>query len=129
MAASFVRDPRSAEVRAIVEEKSASPAQKKIREINAGFYVFAVPQLFSNITRLSTANAHGEYYLTDMAQVLRKAGERVVVWKTENSAEVLGANTRAELSFIDLRMRMRKCQSLMAAGVTVLLSLNLRNRQ
>ena len=95
------KGPRSAEVRAIVEEKSASPAQKKIREINAGFYVFAVPQLFSNITRLSTANAHGEYYLTDMAQVLRKAGQRVVVWKTENSAEVLGANTRAELSFID----------------------------
>ncbi|MFZ0539270.1 MAG: bifunctional N-acetylglucosamine-1-phosphate uridyltransferase/glucosamine-1-phosphate acetyltransferase, partial [Candidatus Sulfotelmatobacter sp.] len=56
---------------------------------------------------------------TDMAQVLRKAGERVVVWKTENSAEVLGANTRAELAFIDLRMRTRKCQSLLAAGVTV----------
>ena len=113
------KGPRSAEVRAIVEEKSASPAQKKIGEINAGFYVFAVPQLFSHITKLSTANAHGEYYLTDMAQVLRKAGERVVVWKTENSAEVLGGNTRAELAFIDLRMRTRKCQSLLAAGVTV----------
>ncbi len=113
------KGPRSAEVRAIVEEKSASPAQKKIREINAGFYVFEVPQLFSNITGLSTANAHGEYYLTDMAQVLRKAGQRVVVWKTENSAEVLGANTRAELSFIDAQMRMRKCQELMAAGVTI----------
>ncbi len=109
----------SSEIQAIVEEKSASPAQKKIREINAGFYVFAVPQLFSNITRLSTANAHSEYYLTDMAQVLRKAGERVVVWKTENSAEVLGANTRAELSFLDAQMRLRKCQELMAAGVTI----------
>jgi bifunctional UDP-N-acetylglucosamine pyrophosphorylase/glucosamine-1-phosphate N-acetyltransferase len=113
------RDPRSAEVQAIVEEKSASPAQKKIHEINAGFYVFAVPQLFSHIAKLSTENSHGEYYLTDMAQVLRKAGERVVVWKTENSAEVLGANTRAELSFIDAQMRMRKCQELMAAGVTI----------
>ena len=110
---------RSAEVQAIVEEKSASPAQKKIREINAGFYVFAVPQLFSNITKLSTSNSHAEYYLTDMAQVLRKAGERVVVWKTENSAEVLGANTRAELSLIDSQMRMHKCQELMAAGVTI----------
>jgi bifunctional UDP-N-acetylglucosamine pyrophosphorylase/glucosamine-1-phosphate N-acetyltransferase len=113
------KGPRSPEVQAIVEEKSASPAQKKIREINAGFYVFAVPQLFSNITRLSTANAHSEYYLTDMAEVLRKAGKRVVVWKTENSAEVLGANTRAELSFIDAQMRLRKCQELMAAGVTI----------
>jgi bifunctional UDP-N-acetylglucosamine pyrophosphorylase / glucosamine-1-phosphate N-acetyltransferase len=112
-------NPRSAEVRAIVEEKSASPAQKKIREINAGFYVFTAPQLFSHIAKLSTANSHAEYYLTDMAEVLRKAGQRVVVWKTDNSAEVLGANTRAELSFIDHQMRMRKCQELMAAGVTI----------
>jgi bifunctional UDP-N-acetylglucosamine pyrophosphorylase/glucosamine-1-phosphate N-acetyltransferase len=108
-----------AEVQAIVEEKSATPAQKKIREINAGFYAFAVPQLFSHIEKLSTANPHGEYYLTDMAEVLRNAKQRVVVYKTENSSEVLGANTRAELSFIDQQMRLRKCQQLMAEGVTI----------
>src|SRR5580700_10202081 len=45
----------SAEVQAIVEEKSATPAQKKIHEVNAGFYAFATPQLFSHITKLSTA--------------------------------------------------------------------------
>jgi bifunctional UDP-N-acetylglucosamine pyrophosphorylase/glucosamine-1-phosphate N-acetyltransferase len=109
----------SAEVQAIVEEKVASPAQKKIREINAGFYVFAAPQLFSHITKLSTANPHGEYYLTDMAEVLRKAKERVVVYKTENSSEVLGANTRADLALIDYQIRMRKCQQLMDDGVTI----------
>jgi bifunctional UDP-N-acetylglucosamine pyrophosphorylase/glucosamine-1-phosphate N-acetyltransferase len=113
------KNPRSAEVQAIVEEKSATPAQKKIHEINAGFYVFAAPQLLSNITKLSTTNPHAEYYLTDMAAVLRQAKQRVVVWKTENSAEVLGANTRAELSFIDYQMRQRKCSQLMAEGVTV----------
>jgi bifunctional UDP-N-acetylglucosamine pyrophosphorylase / glucosamine-1-phosphate N-acetyltransferase len=113
------KSARSAEVQAIVEEKSASPAQKKIHEINAGFYVFSVPQLFSHIQKISTANPHGEYYLTDMAEVLRKARQRVVVWKTENSAEVLGANTRVELSFIDYQMRMRKCHDLMAEGVTI----------
>jgi bifunctional UDP-N-acetylglucosamine pyrophosphorylase/glucosamine-1-phosphate N-acetyltransferase len=113
------RNSRSAEVQAVVEEKSASPAQKKIREINAGFYVFAVPQLFSHIEKLSTANPHAEYYLTDMAEVLRQARQRVVVWKTEDAVEVLGANTRADLSFIDHQMRMRKCQQLMAGGVTI----------
>jgi len=113
------KSPRSAEVQAIVEEKSASAAQKRIREINAGFYVFAVPQLFSHIEKLSTANPHAEYYLTDIAEVLRKTRQRVVVWKTENSAEVLGANTRAELSLIDSQIRMRKCQQLMADGVTI----------
>jgi bifunctional UDP-N-acetylglucosamine pyrophosphorylase/glucosamine-1-phosphate N-acetyltransferase len=114
------KNSRSAEVQAIVEEKSASPAQKKIHEINAGFYVFAIPQLFSHIQRLSTANPHGEYYLTDMAGLLRKARQRVVVWKTESSGEVLGANTLAELAVIDEQMRLKKCRKLMAEGVTVL---------
>jgi bifunctional UDP-N-acetylglucosamine pyrophosphorylase / glucosamine-1-phosphate N-acetyltransferase len=75
--------------------------------------------LFSHIEKLSTANAHGEHYLTDMAEVLRKAGERVVVWKTRDSAEVIGANTRAELSLIDRQMRISKCQQLMTEGVTI----------
>jgi bifunctional UDP-N-acetylglucosamine pyrophosphorylase/glucosamine-1-phosphate N-acetyltransferase len=110
---------RSAEVQAIVEEKSATPTQKKIHEINAGFYVFATPQLFSHITKLSTANPHAEYYLTDMAEVLRQARQRVVVWKTDYPGEVLGANTRAELSYIDYQIRMRKCHELMAEGVTI----------
>jgi bifunctional UDP-N-acetylglucosamine pyrophosphorylase / glucosamine-1-phosphate N-acetyltransferase len=113
------RNARSAEVKSIVEEKSASAAQKQIREINAGFYVFSVPHIFSNIGKLSTANPHAEYYLTDMASVLRQAGQRVVVWKTENAAEILGANTRAELALIDHHMRLRKCQQLMAEGVTI----------
>ena len=110
---------RSTEVKAIVEEKSASSTQKKIREINAGFYVFSAPELLAHIQKLSTANPHGEYYLTDMAEVLRKVGKRVVAWKTENSAEVLGANTRVELSLIDYQIRMRKCHQLMAEGVSI----------
>ena len=76
------KSARSAEVQAIVEEKAASAAQKKIREINSGFYVFSVKELYGNIGKLSTANAHAEYYLTDMAAVLRKARRRVVAWKT-----------------------------------------------
>jgi bifunctional UDP-N-acetylglucosamine pyrophosphorylase/glucosamine-1-phosphate N-acetyltransferase len=113
------KNARSPEVEAIVEEKSASPAQKAIHEINAGFYVFALPQLLSHLGKLSTANPHGEYYLTDMATVLRHARQRVVVWKTENPNEVLGANTLAELAAIDHQIRMQKCQQLMAEGVTI----------
>jgi bifunctional UDP-N-acetylglucosamine pyrophosphorylase/glucosamine-1-phosphate N-acetyltransferase len=113
------KNPRSPEVVAIVEEKSATPAQKAIREINAGFYVFALPQLLSHLGKLSTANPHGEYYLTDMAGVLRHARQRVVVWKTEHSSEVLGANTLAELATLDHQIRMRKCLRLMAEGVTI----------
>jgi bifunctional UDP-N-acetylglucosamine pyrophosphorylase/glucosamine-1-phosphate N-acetyltransferase len=113
------KNSRSAEVEAIVEEKSATPAQKAIHEINAGFYVFALPQLLSNIEKLSTANPHGEYYLTDMASVLRRSRQRVVAWKTENPNEVLGANTLTELAAIDHQIRMQKCQQLMSEGVTI----------
>jgi len=110
---------RSGEVREIVEEKAATAAQKRLREINSGFYVFSVKDLYGHIERLSTANAHGEYYLTDMAGVLRKAGRRVVAWKTETPNEILGGNTRAELADIDQQMRLSKCRQLMADGVTV----------
>jgi bifunctional UDP-N-acetylglucosamine pyrophosphorylase/glucosamine-1-phosphate N-acetyltransferase len=113
------KSARSSAVKAIVEEKSASPSQKKIREINSGFYVFDVKELYAHIRKLSTDNAHREYYLTDMAEVLRRAGRRVVAWKTADASEVLGGNTRAELADIDQKMRLAKCRELMADGVTV----------
>ena len=113
------KSARSSEVQAIVEEKSASAEQRKIREINSGFYVFAVKALYANIGKLSTANAHGEYYLTDMAEVLRRAKQRVVAWKTADANEVLGANTRVELAQIDQQMRLAKCRHLMEAGVSI----------
>src|SRR6202167_3473744 len=72
------KNVRSSEVEAIVEEKSATPAQKKIHEINAGFYVFALPQLLAHIEKLSTFNPHAEYYLTDMAAVLRQSRQKDV---------------------------------------------------
>jgi bifunctional UDP-N-acetylglucosamine pyrophosphorylase/glucosamine-1-phosphate N-acetyltransferase len=113
------KSAKSPEVLEIVEEKSASPAQKEIREINSGFYVFDAKELYSNIDKLSTDNAHKEYYLTDMAGVFKKARKRVVAWKTETPREVLGGNTRAELADIDQQMRLAKCRQLMADGVTI----------
>ena len=114
-----IRKGKSDEVQAIVEEKSCKPAQKKIQEINSGFYAFSVKGLFDNIERLTTANAHGEYYLTDMAEVLRKARQRVAVIPTENPSEILGSNTRAELVDLDRTFRREKASALMAAGVTI----------
>jgi bifunctional UDP-N-acetylglucosamine pyrophosphorylase/glucosamine-1-phosphate N-acetyltransferase len=111
--------PKSREVKAIVEEKSASAAQKKIREINAGLYAFDVRALFDHIGRLQTNNAHHEYYLTDMAEVLRKAKKSVQSVKTENPDEILGINTRAELVELDRQLRMAKCRELMGKGVTI----------
>lgn len=110
---------RSATVRSIVEEKSASPAQKKIREINSGFYAFAVKPLIQHIQKLSTGNPHREYYLTDMAAILNRARQKVLAYKTLNPDEILGSNTRAEMSSLDLRLRTAKCHELITQGVTI----------
>ncbi len=110
---------RSNEIKAIVEEKSCTPAQRKIREINSGFYAFSVKALFDHIDDLKTDNPHGEYYLTDMAAVLRRSKERVIAVQTENASEILGSNTRAELVELDQKMRMEKCRELIAEGVTI----------
>jgi bifunctional UDP-N-acetylglucosamine pyrophosphorylase/glucosamine-1-phosphate N-acetyltransferase len=110
---------KGANVRAIVEEKSASPAQKKICEINSGFYAFNARDLFGHIDSLSNANSHGEYYLTDMAAVLTQAKRPVLATKTDNPTEILGGNTRAELVEIDQQLRLAKCHQLMEQGVTI----------
>jgi bifunctional UDP-N-acetylglucosamine pyrophosphorylase/glucosamine-1-phosphate N-acetyltransferase len=107
------------EVKEIVEEKSVTTSQKKIREINSGFYVFAVKPLFAHIGGLRTDNPHQEYYLTDMAAVLGKAKAKVVATKTGNPGEILGSNTRAEMMELDARMRLAKCRQLMAEGVSI----------
>ena len=113
------KNAKSPEVRAIVEENAASAAQKKIREINSGFYAFSVPALYRHIEQLSTDNPHGEYYLTDMAEVLNRARKKVVAIKTAEAGEVLGSNTRAEIVDLDARLRLAKCNQLMSEGVTI----------
>jgi bifunctional UDP-N-acetylglucosamine pyrophosphorylase/glucosamine-1-phosphate N-acetyltransferase len=113
------KSAKSDEVSGIVEEKSASAAQKRVREINSGFYGFSVPQLYKFIDKLNTDNPHGEFYLTDMASVFQKAKERVVAVEAQDAEEIVGGNTRADLVEIDQYMRMAKCQKLMANGVTV----------
>ncbi|MGH9515456.1 MAG: bifunctional UDP-N-acetylglucosamine diphosphorylase/glucosamine-1-phosphate N-acetyltransferase GlmU [Terriglobales bacterium] len=110
---------RNGDVKAVVEEKSVTPAQRKIREINSGFYAFSTKPLFENIDRLRTDNPHGEYYLTDMAAVLRKSKQRVAAIETQNPAEILGSNTRAQMVDLDRKMRLEKCLKLMSEGVTI----------
>ena len=58
--------------------------------------------------KLKTDNAHQEYYLTDMAALLRKAGEKVVALRAPESNEVLGVNTRVELAQLDAKLRDKK---------------------
>ena len=108
----------SPEVAAIVEQKMLTAEQAKIREINSGTYAFATGPLFAHLKKVGTDNPHGEYYLTDMARLLRAAGEKVMASPSQFH-ETLGANTRAEMAELDRLLRMRKCEELMAAGTTI----------
>ena len=108
-----------ADVQAIVEHKSATAKQQKVREINSGIYGFSVKPLLQYLDKISTNNAHSEFYLPDLASILSRAKQRVVAIDTDNYHEVLGANTRAELAEMDQNMRKAKCEELMAAGATI----------
>jgi bifunctional UDP-N-acetylglucosamine pyrophosphorylase / glucosamine-1-phosphate N-acetyltransferase len=106
-------------VKAIIEQKALTRAQQKLREINSGIYAFATQPLFAHIDRLKTDNVHGEFYLTDMAELLVRAKAKVVAVKAGDASEVLGANTLAELASLDASLRQRKCADLMSAGVII----------
>jgi len=107
------------EVDRIVEQKSLRNNEGEQREINSGIYAFAVGPLLAHIHKLTTDNSAGEYYLTDMASVLGNAGEKVLALRADDPNEVLGVNTRKELAELDVKLRAKKANELMAAGTTI----------
>lgn len=109
----------STEVLAIVEQKSLTPFQQALTEINSGIYAFRTSALFHHLDQLDTNNAAGEFYLTDIARLMVDAGERVVALVAPDIDEVLGANTIAEMMHLDAALRLNTAKRLMAAGVTI----------
>lgn len=108
------------EVAAIVEEKSLKTEQQRhIPEVNSGTYVFQTKPLFRSIDKLTTNNAHREFYLTDMAGILAKAKQKVVAFNAYIPEMVRGVNTRAELAKLDQEKRLAKSWELIAAGATI----------
>jgi bifunctional UDP-N-acetylglucosamine pyrophosphorylase/glucosamine-1-phosphate N-acetyltransferase len=103
----------------IVEERDASPAQRRIKEINGGVYVFALEPLFPALRRLASANAQGEYYLTDIVSAYRRRRLGVETVMLEDSSEIRGINSRSELAEASRIVRQNKNEELMAAGVTI----------
>jgi bifunctional UDP-N-acetylglucosamine pyrophosphorylase/glucosamine-1-phosphate N-acetyltransferase len=110
-------------VTAIVEQKALTAAQlaapHELNQINSGIYCFETEALFARLGLLSTDNAHGEFYLTDVASMLVADSERVVALQAESVDEVLGANTIAEMMHLDQAMRAATARRLMAQGVTI----------
>ncbi len=106
-------------VRAIVEHRAATPEQLAIREINSGIYCFDSALLWKHIGEIEPNNPAAEYYLTDIIEIFRRAGYPVASFHLDDPSEVLGINTRVELSAVDRIFRQRKVTELMLSGVTI----------
>lgn len=106
-------------VEAIVEHKDCTPQQREIRVINSGIYCFQAELLWRHLGEVRPNAISGEYYLTDMAVILRSHGHSVRALHIEDPAELLGINTRVELAEADGILRRRKTQELMLSGVTI----------
>jgi bifunctional UDP-N-acetylglucosamine pyrophosphorylase/glucosamine-1-phosphate N-acetyltransferase len=106
-------------VQAIVEHRAASEEQRRVDEINAGFYCFDAGLFWKHAGEIRPDNPANEYYLTDMVEILLRAGHRIQPFFIADSAELLGINTRVELARVDRIFRQRTVRELMLEGVTI----------
>jgi bifunctional UDP-N-acetylglucosamine pyrophosphorylase/glucosamine-1-phosphate N-acetyltransferase len=104
----------------IVEERDASPAERAIREINSGVYLFDLEPLFPALHSVAAKNAQGEYYLPDLVAIYRRRRRTVATVSVDNPDEIRGINSRTELAEVGALVRQQKNEELMAAGVTLI---------
>jgi bifunctional UDP-N-acetylglucosamine pyrophosphorylase/glucosamine-1-phosphate N-acetyltransferase len=107
-------------VLSIVEHKDASEAQRAIHEINVGMYAFDGELLAGALKRLTTDNANGEEYLTDVIAILREGGHRAGAYKAADWVETQGVNDRVQLAQARRQLNDRLLEQHMRAGVTVI---------
>jgi bifunctional UDP-N-acetylglucosamine pyrophosphorylase / glucosamine-1-phosphate N-acetyltransferase len=112
----ILRDADGA-VTGVVEERDATPAQRRLREVGAGMYVFARPAL-DGLAELRPDNDQGEYYLPDLVPLVLAGGGRVATAEGPEE-EARGVNDRVELAAAEAVLRRRLLERLMLAGVTV----------
>jgi bifunctional UDP-N-acetylglucosamine pyrophosphorylase/glucosamine-1-phosphate N-acetyltransferase len=115
----IVRDPAGA-VSAIVEEKDADDDQRRIDEVNTGLLACPVKQLGPWLDALSSDNAQGEYYLTDIVASAVADGVRVAAVTADSSTEVMGINDKLQLAVAEAAYRERTAEDLMRTGVTII---------
>lgn len=107
-------------VKAIVEEKEATPEIKKIKEVNAGVYCFNSRELFNALARINNNNEKGEYYLTDVIGIQVGEGKKVQSFVLEDNMEILGVNSKVELAQASEVLRGRKNLELMENGAILI---------
>ena len=114
-----LRDPATGHVTGIVEHKDADDAQRAVREINSGVYAFDAVALREALGRLTTDNAQGEEYLTDVLGLHVSSGLVVAAVATDDVVETLGVNDRVQLAEAGAILRDRTNRRWMREGVTI----------
>ncbi|MFC6316160.1 bifunctional UDP-N-acetylglucosamine diphosphorylase/glucosamine-1-phosphate N-acetyltransferase GlmU [Lapidilactobacillus achengensis] len=107
-------------VEKIVEQKDATKEEAAVTEINTGVYCFDNQTLFKALHQVTNHNAQGEYYLTDVIQILKDQGEIVAAYQTPDFNESLGVNDRVALAQATKLMQRRINEGHMRAGVTLI---------
>ncbi|MCJ7842909.1 bifunctional UDP-N-acetylglucosamine diphosphorylase/glucosamine-1-phosphate N-acetyltransferase GlmU [Lederbergia sp. NSJ-179] len=107
-------------VEKIVEHKDASEEEKKVKEINTGMYCFDNLALFEALEEVSNENSQGEYYLTDVIEILKAKNDTVTAFQTDNFSETIGINDRIALAQAEKIMRAKINERHMANGVTII---------
>jgi bifunctional UDP-N-acetylglucosamine pyrophosphorylase/glucosamine-1-phosphate N-acetyltransferase len=107
------------ELVAIREEKDASEAERAVTWCNSGLMAINGKKALDYLTRIGNANAKGEYYLTDVVEIARAAGGKVVAVDAPES-ELTGCNNRAELAVLERIWQERRRHELMVSGVTMI---------
>jgi bifunctional UDP-N-acetylglucosamine pyrophosphorylase/glucosamine-1-phosphate N-acetyltransferase len=110
---------RDGTVESIVEEKDCTAEQRRIDEVNTGTYCFDAGVLFAHLDRLTTDNAQGEYYLTDMISVFAAEGLMVAATESPDPLETLGVNSRVQLAEASKVLQRRINLHHMLGGVTM----------
>jgi len=113
-----LRDGRR-RVLAIVEEREATPLQKRLKEVNSGIYCFDAKWLFGSLSKLSPS-ASGEIYVTDLVAMASKAGLNIATTSPEDEWEIFGINDRVQLAQADSALRQRIRLRCMEQGVTLI---------
>lgn len=109
----------SGKIRRIIEEKDCSPKEALIKEVNSSVYCFEKHHLFDALSRLTPNNIQGEYYLTDVIEIMINEGLRVEVVTSENPLTAQGINTRVQLAEAERIYRSEIRERLMLSGVTM----------
>lgn len=114
----IVRDADGS-VKEIVEEKEATPAQKRIQEINTGIMVLPTNSLKKWLKALRASNAQGEYYLTDVIAMAVKDGVPIRTTQADDELETIGVNSRDQLAALERVHQINIANQLMDAGVSL----------